>query len=267
MQISHFLSYPSINLSQVLILGAGYTGSRIALLVRAQGYEPIALRSTDIDFTQPGSTAQLFQRAPQGCLVLHSIPSLRENADAHLLNALEAKAQRVVYLSTTGVYGSAEHVDEHTPIAPRNPREQARADTEAAVQRGPWQSLILRPAAIYGPGRGVHISMAQGAYTLHGDGSNFISRIHVDDLARLGAAALLSDLTGAYPVADEHPCTSREIAGYCSRRFHLPPPVSVSQSEVPVSRRNNRQVDGRAIFRLLGIPLLYPSYREGLEAS
>lgn len=247
-------------------MGAGYTGSRVASILSAQGRKVLTLRSRDIDFTHPESASQLFPRVEENCLVLHSIPSLPDNADARLLDAL-GKASRLVYLSTTGVYGAVEHVDEKTPIAPRNPREQARADTEAAVARGPWQSLILRPAAIYGPDRGVHVSMAQGAYTLNGDGSNYISRIHVDDLARLAAAALLSDLTGAFPVADEYPCTSREIADYCAERFHLPPPISVSQSEVPVSRRNNRRVDGRAIFRLLGLSLLYPSYKEGLQLN
>jgi nucleoside-diphosphate-sugar epimerase len=106
--------------------------------------------------------------------------------------------------------------------------------------------------------------MAQGRYTLHGDGNNFISRIHVDDLAQLAAAALLSDLTGAYPVADEYPCTSREIAEYCSQRFDLPPPVTASESEVPVSRRNNRRVNGKAVFARLGLKLLYPNYKAGL---
>ncbi len=260
------MSYPAIELFPVLILGAGYTGSRVARILSAQGYGVMTLRSSDIDFNAPDATAQLLPKVADKCLVLHSIPSLPGNADARFLDAL-GKASRIVYLSTTGVYGGAEHVDEHTPIAPRNPREQARADTESAVSRGPWQSLILRPAAIYGPDRGVHVSMAQGAYTLNGDGSNYISRIHVDDLARLAAAALLSDLTGAYPVADEHPCTSREIADYCAVRFQLPPPVSASQSDVPVSRRNNRQVDGRAIFRLLGLSLLYPSYKEGLQLN
>lgn len=260
------LSYPAIKLFPVLILGAGYTGSRVARILSAHGRAVLTLRSSDINFNDPGASAQLLPKVAANCLVLHSIPSLPGSADARLLDAL-GKASRIVYLSTTGVYGAAEHVDEHTAIAPRNPREQARADTESAVASGPWQSLILRPAAIYGPDRGVHVSMAQGAYTLNGDGSNYISRIHVDDLARLAAAALLSDLTGAYPVADEYPCTSREIADYCAARFNLPPPISVSQAEVPVSRRNNRRVDGRAIFRLLDVPLLYPSYREGLQTN
>ncbi len=248
----------------ILILGSGYTGSRTAALLRAQAHEVLTVRRAQIDFTLPESVLQLAQLAPANCLVLHSVPSLPNNADALLLQALAQKAQRIVYLSTTGVYGAAEQVNENTPVAPRNPREFARATTEAAVATGPWQSLILRPAAIYGPGRGVHVSMAQGQYTLLGDGNNFISRIHVDDLARLTAAALLSTHTGAYPAADLHPCTSREIAEYCAMRFHLPPPVSVDESQVPLSRRTNRRVDGRAVFQLLGLPLLYPSYREGL---
>lgn len=254
-------------MSPILILGCGYTGSRVASILRANGHEVLALRSAQIDFTRPEAFEQLSSFAPPNSLVLHSIPSLPGNADALLLKALEHKTQRIVYLSTTGVYGAAEHVDENTPIAPRNPRELARAATEAAVSSGPWTSLILRPAAIYGPGRGVHVSMAQERYTLLGEGDNFVSRIHVDDLARLAAAALLSLHTGAYPVADQHPCTSREIAEYCATRFHLPPPVGVEESKVPISRRTNRRVDGRAIFQLLGLSLLYPSYMEGIEQA
>ncbi len=251
----------------IVILGAGYTGSRVARLLQSAGHPVQALRRADLDFTLPEAPALLAALAPPGCTVLHSVPSLPDLADARLLEGLHGKAQRVVYLSTTGVYGAATFVDEQTPIAPRNPREQARAATEAAVASGPWSSLILRPAAIYGPDRGVHISMTQGVYTMIGDGSNYISRIHVDDLARLAAAALLADLTGAFPVADQHPCSSREIAEYCAEAFHLPPPVSTPPDQVPESRRNNRRVDGRAVFAKLGLSLLYPSYRDAIKPS
>ena len=63
-----------------------------------------------------------------------------------------------------------------------------RVDEENDVLAGPWSSLILRPAAIYGPDRGVHVSLAQGRHRMLGDGSNYISRIHVDDLAAITAA-------------------------------------------------------------------------------
>jgi nucleoside-diphosphate-sugar epimerase len=190
--------------------------------------------------------------------VLYSIPSLIPE----VLEALAGRAARMVYLSTTGVYGGARDVDENTPIG-----EHARVEAERAIASGPWPALILRPAAIYGPGRGIQVSMARGEFRLVGDGSNFVSRIHVDDLAAHCEAALVSDLTGAYPVADEEPCASREIAGFCATLLGLPMPLSVSAEEVHETRRADRRVDGSAIRKLLGITLLYPSYKVGIPAS
>lgn len=257
----------AISPSSVVILGAGFTGARAARLLEAQGIPVTQVRSAQIDFTQPDAADALRPLLTPGCAVLHSIPTLPNRADATLTDGFATLPARVVYLSTTGVYGAVEHVDEHTSANPRNPRERLRADTEQAVQAGPWSSLILRPAAIYGPGRGVHVAIAQGKYTLLGDGSNYISRIHVDDLAALAAAALTSDLTGAYPVADAHPCPSREIAEFCAREYNLPMPVSADPANVPESRRTNRQVDGSAIRRLLGVELRYPSYLTGIPAA
>ena len=86
-----------------------------------------------------------------------------------------------------------------------------------------------------------------------------MSRIHVDDLATHVEAALLSDVTGAYPVADEEPCTPRELAAFCSQI--LGKPIE------PRPARSNRRVDGSAIRRALGVTLQYPTYREGYAAA
>ena len=236
----------------------------MALRLAARGVAVQTTRSADLDATQPGACDRLRRLLSPGCTILHSIPSLPGGADRELIRAFEDQPGRVVYLSTTSVYGDAERVDERTLAQPRSARELARVETERAVQSGPWQSLILRPAAIYGPDRGVHMAMAQGRYTLLSDGSNYISRIHVDDLAAITEAALLSALTGAYPVADQHPCPAREIAEYCAQLLGLPMPVPAGWKDVPESRRANRRVDGSAICRELGVTLRYPSYREGI---
>ncbi len=195
-------------------------------------------------------------------LVLHSIPPA---GPAELLKPLRGHAARVVYLSSTAVYGRASHVDETTPVDPGAERAGARLDAEHAVRDGPWSSLILRPAAIYGPGRGVQESIQRGEHSLS---DRFVSRIHVDDLADHAEAALLSNVAGAFPVADEEPCTSREIAEFCARLLNV--------RVTPAARRdagreprfaNNRRVDGSAIRRKLGINLLYPSYRTGIPAA
>jgi hypothetical protein len=86
----------------------------------------------------------------------------------------------------------------------------------------------------------------------------------VDDLATHCEGALFSDLTGAYPVADEEPCTSREIAEFCAQLLK----VELPKGHVATPRIfGDRRVDGSAIRKLLGITLRYPSYRVGIPAS
>jgi nucleoside-diphosphate-sugar epimerase len=205
---------------------------------------------------------------PDGVPVLHSIPTVNAvEYTPELLAALGRLPARIVYLSTTGVYGGIREVDERTAPSPRTAREQLRAGAEQAVLAAPYPALVLRPAAIYGPGRGIQVSMPAGKFRLAGEGLNFVSRIHVDDLAAISTAALLSDVTGAYPVADEHPCTSIEIARYCSELLDTPLPQGARTEALHETRRADRRVDGRAICKLLGISLRYPNYRVGIPAS
>ncbi len=241
----------------VVILGCGFTGSRVARRLAERGVECVGTHRSHFDVTKP----PLRLEVPDRALVLHSIPLVGEGMrPTPVLMPLLERASRVVYLSTTGVYGATQFVDETTPVAPRTPRELLRVEEERDLASGPWKTLVLRPAAIYGPGRGVHASLREGRLKLRGDGSNYISRIHVEDLAAIAEAALFSDLTGAYPVADEEPCQAREIAEYCARRMGLAVP-NPDGSEP----RANRRVDGRAILRELGLSLRYPSYRIGLD--
>ena len=220
-----------------------------------------------LDVTAPGAGSLLRAAAEPGCLVLHSIPSLPKGADAEIAHMLGHAPARVVYLSTTGVYGAAKEVDRRTPAAPNDERGRARLETENAVLSGPWSSMILRPAAIYGPGRGIQMSIREPGFRIFGDGSNFVSRIHADDLATHAVQALTSHLPGAYPVADLEPCASLEIARFCAALMGLDLPETEPAAEVPPSRRSDRRVDGSAIRRLLGITLRYPSYRDGIPAA
>ncbi len=254
-------------MADVLILGCGFTGERVARRFLTRG------ASVTVTTRDPARLASLAQQGARvitldgvaanlhpGVRVLHSIPPLGE---LNPLDALGTAPARIVYLSTTAVYGTATHVDAATPVDEKFDRARPRLIVERAVAAGSWSSLILRPAAIYGPGRGVQESLPRGAYHA---GDNYVSRIHVDDLAAHAETALLCDLEGAYPVADEHACTAREIAEFCASLLHLP---SIPQPAAGTKPRatSNRRVDGSAIRRALGITLLYPSYRTGIPAS
>ena len=266
----------------IVIVGCGFTGSRVASRLLSAGARVlVTVRNPENAAAVKRQGAEVFawdaanpQRLPipEGSTLLHSVPSLEVSSQPTdptpaLLAALRGTPSRIVYLSTTGVYGSVRDVDHHTPANPQTRREQVRVDAETAVAAGPWSSLILRPAAIYGPGRGIHVSMARGEYKLVGGGRNFVSRIHVDDLASQVEAGLLSGVTGAYPVADEHPCCAWEIAEFCSQLLHVPMPGTVRADDVHDTRRADRRVDGSEIRRLLGVPLRFPSYHSGIPAS
>lgn len=224
-----------------------------------------------MDVTEPTTLRRLRECVPRDAVVLHSIPVVLEDgclADytGRLLDALEGRHSRVVYLSTTGVYGAAPFVNEQTPVAPNTERVRLRVNAEQEVlSRG--SSLVLRPAAIYGPGRGVHESMRRGDFRLIEGRSRYTSRIHVDDLAAHAESALCSDVQGAFPVADDDPCPSAEVARFCAGLLGLPMPPSVAAVESSETRRSSRRVDGRAIRHLLGVDLRYPSYRTGIPAS
>ncbi len=251
----------------VLILGCGFTGQRVARRFLTNGAkvtvttrDPTRLASLAEQGARVIRLADLAANLHPGVRVLHSIPP---TGPPDLLDALGAAPARVVYLSTTAVYGAATQVDSTTPVDEQSERARPRLAAERRVAAGPWSSLILRPAAIYGPGRGVQESLPRGAYHA---GDNYVSRIHVDDLAAHAEAALLSDLEGAYPVADEHPCTTREIAEFCASLLKLssvPQPAPGTQPRTT----SNRRVDGSAIRHALGLTLLYPSYRTGIPAS
>lgn len=250
----------------ILILGCGYTGQRVAKRLLARGARVTATTRNPQQLTGLGaeiiSTNDFPTCVRPGMLVLHSIPP---EGPAGLLDPLRDNAARVVYLSSTAVYGAASRVDEVTDVDASTERSRARLEVEQAIAEGPWSSLILRPAAIYGPGRGVQESIQRGEHSLS---ERFVSRIHVDDLAAHAEAALLSAVSGAYPVADEEPCTARDIAEFCAGLLNLPV-TGADQGQAGRMPRfaNNRRVDGSAIRRALGITLTYSSYRVGVPAA
>lgn len=261
----------------VVILGGGYTGRRVALRMAARGHR-VTVTVRDAGRFEPAAGVEVVEmrlggRVPRltrgGEAVLHSVPVLEGPRDGtrELLEAVGPDAARIVYLSTTGVYGKQHEVDETTPAAPDSEASRLRVAAEEMVLGGRWSGMVLRPAAIYGPGRGAHVSIPEGRFRLLGDGQNFVSRIHVDDLAALAEAALGSELEGAWPAADEEPARSREVAEFVCGLLGCAMPEGVSREELHETRRADRRVDGRAVCRALGVSLRYPNYRVGIRAA
>jgi nucleoside-diphosphate-sugar epimerase len=257
----------------VIIFGPGYTASRLALRLISRNTPVFALAR------EPAKHARLQAagvavmplvqpKLPENARIVYSIPPLsvsERQPIRHLIGQLAPR--RLIYISATSIYGNLTKVDENSPINVETNRARERADEETHFSSCRWPTLILRPAAIYGPWRGVHTRVRAGLLS-RGASSLVTSRIHVDDLVRLIEAGLercTSDgryLEGAWPVADEEPCSAAEIAGWCARHFKVP----LNTASAPENQEPGRSVDGSAIFRALRVQIFRPSWRTGIPA-
>lgn len=252
----------------VIIFGLGFTGQRLACRLLRRGERVFAavrdparfesLANAGVTLTEFDSAASVL---PRGETLVHLIPPLPQPENERLRDLIEAiEPTRGIYISSTGVYGGRTEVDAETPAEPVDERGRRRLEEEHWISSHIESTLILRAAAIYGPGRGVHASLREGK-SPRGSGSGVVSRIHVEDLAALIEAGMDSDLTGAWPVADDHACSTDEIVAWCCARLGIPPPEGVNSPSIA-----GRRVDGSAIRGKLGIELKYPSWEAGIPA-
>jgi nucleoside-diphosphate-sugar epimerase len=246
----------------VILLGLGFTTRRLArrLILRRV---PVfgAVRNAE-RFSDLKASGVKFEDLPSRAVMVHTVPPLPiEEAAPIRERILRLEPRRIVYISSTGVYGTQPVVDEHTRVLGSDHKARQRIEDEKWLAAGPWETLIVRPAAIYGPGRGVHVRIREGRLP-RSESGGITSRIHVDDLAATLEAGTFSDLTGAFPLADNHPCATAEIAGWCAKVLRMDL-NSEWRENIPVW---GRRVDGRKIRELLGVELKYPGYESGILA-
>jgi dTDP-4-dehydrorhamnose reductase len=282
----------------VLLLGGGYTLQRVATLLPAKTFV-ITSRSEvtcaawrarewyahPVSLSDPASIRDLFSLYPGITTIVDSVPPLREGDPTHgvqnLCKALSSThVRRLVYLSTTGVFGGRDGqvVDEQTPPRPWNAQGQARWDSELVYQgyvdaHRETQFVALRLPAIYGEDRGLVHSIRSGTYRLIDDGSQWTNRIHVDDLAQVIAACI--QFQGVVPrvlcVSDDVPAQAQDVVAFVCAAEGVARPQSISSHEALqrglYTMLSNQRVVNTCMKSLFGISLRYPSYREGLYAG
>ena len=144
----------------VVILGCGYTGERVARRFLKRGFRVIGTsrhpdRLHEIEGLEPRyldvTNHFLLDFVPHGALVLHSIPPIENDDPAAIPHALGERPRRVVYLSTTGVYGDQRDVNADTPASPRTPRDRQRLAAETAISRAPGLPQSCAPPQSMAP--------------------------------------------------------------------------------------------------------------------
>lgn len=208
-----------------------------------------------------GRAVEALQTLLSDAYVVVSFPPDAESDSS--ASSLSSDAAGIVYISSTAVYGKAEGVvNEDTPVDDETEQAKNRLDAERK-----WLEVgasVIRAPGIYGRGNGLHQRLLSGNYRLPGDGNNYVSRIHVDDLSSMILSALnLNQKQQVYLSGDSHPTTHREIVEWLIDRLKLPFPESLPLDRCHYTQRGNRKVDASRSLDKLKIALKYPTYEEG----
>jgi nucleoside-diphosphate-sugar epimerase len=201
---------------------------------------------------------------------------------ARFLAALGSdRAARIVYISTTGVYGDCQGdwVDESRPPNPQVDRARRRYDAERQLQAwraaGGGEVVVLRVAGIYGPDKLPLQRLRRQVPMVGEDEAPWTNRIHIDDLVTVCLAAMARGANGAvYNVSDGNPGNMRDYFDRVADLHGLPRPplVRLAEADGQLSQGllsylgESRRLDNRRMREELGVRLRYPTLDEGLAS-
>lgn len=197
------------------------------------------------------------------------------------LAAQRGRIGRVIYISTSGVYGDCDGrwIDEDEPLRPQTDRARRRCDAEAAL--AVWSAanatevVVLRVPGIYGPGRLPIERLRKGLAVLRDEDAPCSNRIHADDLADAAVlAAACGRARAAYNVSDGNPTTMADYFRRCAHLLGLPAPETVGLDE---ARRRftpamwsfmeeSKRLRTERAQRELGFAPRYPDLERGLSS-
>ncbi len=283
----------------MLIVGCGDVGLRVLKLLQPR-WRVLALTSSPSrlpllrvlgaapllgDLDAPATLGRLGGLADA---VLHLAPppgqGVIDTRTQALLRALSrgGRVQRLVYASTTGVYGdcAGARFDETRAVNPTTDRARRRVDAEAQVRgfgrRTGARVTVLRIPGIYASDReGGHPRerLLRGTPVLVPQDDVHTNHIHADDLARACVAALLR----GRPQRVLHASDDTELAmgdyfDLAADLCGLPRPPRITRAEAATVMgamqlsfmSESRRLDNHRLKTELGLRLRYPTVREGL---
>jgi nucleoside-diphosphate-sugar epimerase len=286
----------------LLIVGCGDVGLRVVKLLRGR-WRLLALTSSPErcsalraegvvplvgNLDSPQTLARLAGLADA---VLHLAPPQGQGPSdlrtASLLQALARKArvQRIVYGSTTGVYGdcAGARFDETRTAKPVTDRARRRVDAERRLR---WYGrafgarvTLLRIPGIYARDRASgqpRDRLLRGTPVLAAEHDVFTNHIHADDLARACVAALYRGASQrVVHVCDDTELKMGDYFDLVADIEGLPRPRRVSRDQAehefsPVQRSfmgESRRLVNQRLKRELRVRLLNPTVLEGLQSA
>ena len=285
--------------SRVLIIGYGDIGARVAALllptyrvyalirkgaaskeaedVRKSGVFPVF---GDLDNRQ--SLRRIACIAPT---IFHfAPPPLNGQEDTRTKNLLAALngqvVNRLIYISTTGVYGDCNgaYVDETRPLKPQSPRAVRRVHAEAQLRawalRTGAKLAILRAPGIYSA-TALPIARLQAATPAIVDAEDsYSSHIHADDLSSAAVTAMRhAGSSRAYNIADNSRLKMGEYFDAVAQAASLPAPPRLPRAQVQAQvspmlwsfMQESRRIVNARMLKELQLKLRWPTVFDFLK--
>jgi nucleoside-diphosphate-sugar epimerase len=240
--------------------GTGFTGTALVIRLLELGHEVVALdykEGLQCDALRErgakvmiGSVTdqEAVTRSMQGVeFVFHLAAAFRElnvpnsfydDVNVHGTRVVLEAARRegvrkFVYCSTCGVHGNVDRppADEDAPIQPADYYQRTKYEAEPLVKReaGPMEVVILRPAAIYGPGDPERFFMifkrvAKGTFPMFGNGRTLYHPLYIDNLVDAFLLCLPPGVGRGreYLIADQKYYPIEEIVRAVARALEVP---------------------------------------------
>jgi nucleoside-diphosphate-sugar epimerase len=192
---------------------------------------------------------------------------IRRDGTRNLLAAAAAAGvPRYIQQSVAMLHAGPRDVvaDEDSPLVPP-PNLASSVDMEALVRAAPLDWVILRGGLFYGPGTGRtdhwNADARAGRLALPGDGGDYLSLVHVDDMAQAVVLAAESDLARVtLNIVDDVPVTYRALFEHIARLHGAPAPAPGGPRGLAMA--SFRVSNARARQRLRWTPR-FPDYRAG----
>lgn len=287
-------------MKRILIVGAGDVAGRaipwlvrrfrvFALTRRPEGRERLRRLGAVPLLADLDDRASLARLAGIADAVFHFAPPPAEGSgDARTQRLLAALAggrslpQRLIYISTTGVYGdcAGARIDETRPCQPTTMRARRRVDAESRLRAFGAENAvavsILRAPGIYAADRLPLERLRRGDPVLQPDEDVFTNHVHAEDLARMACLALFRGRAGrVYNAVDQSEMKMGEYFELAATMFEVAPPPRLPRAELaqklsPMAlsfMSESRRIDGSRVLRELRMRLIHPTVADGFAAA
>ncbi|RLB55502.1 MAG: SDR family NAD(P)-dependent oxidoreductase [Deltaproteobacteria bacterium] len=285
----------------VLIAGCGYVGARLGTLLAARGDVAIGLRRNpgtlpdgitavkadlcapaSLDAIPTGITDVVITTAPGGGDDERYRQAYVEGPQ-NLLSFLRGRGdpvKRVLLTTSTGVYAQTggDWVDERSPTEPTHFSGKRMLEGEAVIAAGEFESVAVRLAGIYGPGRTRLIDRVKSGEARTPRQSLWTNRIHRDDCAGLLEALLDLDAPPRVVIGvDQEPAELDDVQRFLAAELSVAvPPAQEPPKLEQTAEGSKKESQGRrprsnkrcsnALALALGYRFRFPTYREGYRA-